>query len=258
METCNWDKIWSEKNNDVEFWHWVRRENDGVRGRRIISYIEKYLGGISGLKAIEIGSGAGVYSLILAQRGACVTLLDHSNEALMLAKKYFDALGLTASFVFDDALNLKTQLWEKFDVAASFGTVEHFAYPQRFSIAKAHLDLVKPGGIVIISVPNRYFLPDEVLKAYLQQKGKWFLGFAKSFTRVELIRIGKKLGLENLEVRGSAFICDLYRYLGIYFQNGFFKKIFPLAIKPGFIKDIRSPLDDFLGADIFLMGTRPK
>jgi len=258
MKSCSWDKIWSSTNNDEDFWYWVRRENNGVRARKIISYIEKYLGDVRELKAIEIGSGAGVYSLILAKRGACVTLLDYSKEAFLLAKRYFDCLGLRASFVFEDALNLKAQLREEFDVAASFGTVEHFAYPQRFLIAKVHLDLVKPGGIVIISVPNRYFVPEEMLKWYFQKKGKWLLGYAKSFTKDELLQIGKKLGLENIEIRGSAFICDLFRYLGICLQTNIFKKIFRISIKLGFIKDIRSPLDDFLGADIFLMGIKPK
>lgn len=241
-----WDKIWSQVKDDREFWWWVQRENTGVRGSKIISYIQKYLGGISGLKTVEVGSGSGVYSFIFAQRGAAVTLIDRSQNALLLARRYFYSKGLSASFVCMDALKLNLDLWGKFDIAMSFGTIEHFKYPQRFLMTKAHIDLVRPGGIVIISVPNRLFFLHGILKFYLEKKRKWQLGYEEDFRRKELFALSKKLGLEGIEIYGSAFISDMLRYLSIFLRRDY-----------TLTNDFSSPFDNLLGADIFLMGRKP-
>ena len=253
--SCIWDKIWTEA-KDEEFWWWVQHEIDGVRGNKIISYIQKRLGAINGLKTVEVGSGVGVYSFILAKHGAVVTLLDYSQKALLLARKYFESTGLSASFICMDALSLNPSLLSKFDVAMSFGTIEHFRYPERFLMAKAHTDLVRAGGVVIISVPNRLFFPHEILKFYLQKKGKWHLGYEGAFMRQELFQLGNRLGLKNIEVYGSAFICDMFRYFFIIQRTRLFQKIFRFRIKPVLIKDFSIPLDNLLGADLFLIGQK--
>lgn len=252
-----WDESWSRTKDDREFWRWAQRENGGVREGKIISYIEKHLGNINGLRTIEVGSGTGLYSFIFAKRGASVTLMDYSRNALLLAHKYFDSLGLPASFIQVDALNLNSDLLGKFDVAMSFGTIEHYRYQEQLIMAKAHLDLVKPGGVVIISVPNRCFFFHEFFKYYLQQKNKWHLGYEKSFTKGELLRLGKKLSLENIKIYGSAFFADTFWYLNILQQTrsfkGFFHNIYwqlPLVKFPSF-------LDNLFGAAIFLLGCKP-
>lgn len=252
-----WDNIWTETKDDEEFWWWFCREREGVRGRKIISYIEKFLGEMSGLKTIEIGSGAGVYSLIFAQYGSSVTLLDYSEKALILARKHFDLIRLSASYLFADALNLHQNLWGKFDVAMSFGTIEHYRYPERLLMAKAHLDLVRPGGVVIISVPNRRFFPHEVLKFCLQLRDKWQLGYEGAFRRQELFQLGTRLGLENIKVQGSALITDIFRYLHIFQGTRFFRRFYQIRSKPASPRDLPSPFDNLFGADIFLMGRKP-
>ncbi len=254
---CIWDKIWTDTEDDEGFWWCVRHESEGLRGRRVISYIEKHLGNISGLRVIEVGSGGGVYSFILAKYGASVTLLDYSQKALSLAQKHLGFVGFPASFVCADALNLEPNLLEKFDVAMSFGTIEHFQYPKKFLIAKAHLDLLRPGGVVIISVPNRWFFLHEILKFYLQRRGKWQLGHERAFTRQELFRLGNRMGLENVEVGGSAFITDMFRYLCIFQGTRLFRRFFQVRFKRAPIADSSSPFDNLLGADIFLMGRKP-
>jgi len=254
--SCSWDKIWLEAKDDKEFWWWVSRETQGVRGKKIVSYIEKSLGNINGLNIIEVGAGAGVYSLIFARYGASVTLLDISENALRLAQKFFDSVGVSASYVLGDAFNLDARLLGKFDVAMSFGTIEHFRYPERFMMAKSHIDLVRVGGIVIISAPNRLFFPHEILKLYLQRRNKWQLGYEGAFTIPELLQLGTGLGLENVEIRGSAFITDLLRYLYIFKSTHFFRRFFQVRPKRVFIHDLASIFDNLFGADISLMGCK--
>ena len=253
-----WDKVWLEtKNDNAGFWAWIKREDGGLRGKKILGFITKYLGDTRRIKTIEVGSGLGVYSFILAKRGAAVTLMDYSKEALCLAKKNFKSRGLTASFLCMDALNLDPNLRQQFDVAMSFGTIEHFEGEKRFNMAKAHFDLVRKEGVVIISVPNRLFFPHEILNFFLHRKNKWPLGYEKSFSRRELFRLAKRIGLKNTRVYGSAFITDFLRYIYVFCATNFFKKFLKIRPKPVFFRDLASPLDNLFGADIFLMGCKP-
>lgn len=252
-----WNKVWTQAIADTGFRAWVKRENKGVRGRKVLAYINKYLRNSRGIKTIEVGSGLGVYSFIFALRGAAVTLMDYSKEALARAEINFHSHGLTASFLRMDALFLDSNLRQQFDVAMSFGTVEHFEGEKRLTMVKAHFDLVSPGGIVIISVPNRLFFPHEILNFFLHRKNKWPLGYERSLSRQELLRLGSQMGLKNIKVRGSAFITDFIRYLFVFTSTNFFRKLCKALICPGSFNDLACPLDDLFGADIFLMGRKP-
>lgn len=251
-----WDRVWLGTKDDAEFRWWAKREKQGVRGGKIFNYTNKYLGDIKGIKTIEVGAGAGVYSFIFAKQGAEVTLVDYSRQALTLAGKCFSSNGIRASFLERDVLNPFPELTEKFDLAMSFGTVEHYQGRERFRMAKAHLDLVRPGGVVVISVPNRLFFPHEMLKFYLQKENKWHLGYEGAFRRGELFQLAGRLGLKNVKVCGSAFISDLIRYFYIFQDTGFFRRFCKIRLTRVFIRDLTSPLDDLLGADIFLMGCK--
>lgn len=252
-----WNRVWARTKTDAEFRAWVKRENSGVRGRKILVYINKHLGNSRGIKTIEVGSGLGVYSFILGNRGAMVTLMDYSQEALSLAEINFSSIGLTASFLCLNALDIPAGLRQEFDVAMSFGTLEHFEGKERFLFTQAHFDLVRPGGLVIISVPNRLFFPHEILNFFLHRKNKWPLGYERSFSRQELLRLGSQIGLKKVRVCGSAFITDFVRYLFVFANTRFLKKIFRFLPLPVYFKDLASPLDDLFGADIFLMGCKP-
>jgi SAM-dependent methyltransferase len=251
-----WDDIWAKAREDKEFRWWLQRETTGCRGRKVLFYIEKHLGRIDTLRTVEVGSGAGVYSLILARHGARVTLLDYSRKALSLAKRHFYSFGLPASYLCIDVLRLDSDLMNRFDVAMSFGTVEHYRYPEYFLIARAHISLVREGGVVIIGVPNRLFFPHQILKFCLQRRGKWHLGYERPFLPTELLRLGNRLGLKNIEVYGSALITDMIRYFFIIQNTHLFQRIFRFRMKPVFIRDFPSPLDNLLGADLVLIGQK--
>jgi 2-polyprenyl-3-methyl-5-hydroxy-6-metoxy-1,4-benzoquinol methylase len=234
----------------------IEEEKKSLRCKKIISYLGDNLGALNGLKSIEVGSGGGIYSLILAQRGFKATLLDYCDEALSLAGKNFNSLNLSASFVCLDAFNLSRDLIGAFDVAMSFGTIEHYKYPDWLKMAKAHFDLVRPGGVVVISVPNRWFLPMEALQFYLESKGKWELGYTKSFTPLQLYRTAKEIGLKNFKIQGSDLIADIFNFISIVQGTRTFKKYFKIQPKYHSNVNLTTPLDSLFGADIFLMGRK--
>jgi|TARA_B100001971_G_C17879067_1_gene377132 2-polyprenyl-3-methyl-5-hydroxy-6-metoxy-1,4-benzoquinol methylase len=86
-----------------------------------------------------------------------------------------------------DAFNLPPELHGHFDVAMSYGTVEHYRYPRRPAICQAHIDLVRPGGAVIISVPIVLFLASEVLKRLLVARDGYVPALALTFWRASRI-----------------------------------------------------------------------
>lgn len=257
--TYLWDDIWSDSGKDKnrnEFNEWVKRDSSGVRGTKAQKYISENLGEFQRLKTIEVGSGLGTFSYIFSRAGATVTLLDSSRRAINAAKEIYDQTHVNADFLVGDAFSLDENLYGKYDIAMSFGTVEHFRYPKRLEIMKAHTKLVRKGGVVIISVPNKAFLPHEILKVYLCARNKWKLGYEGEFTRGELSRAAKVLGLNNVEIIGSAFLSDFQRYLRIYRSTSLAIKYLGEAKERPSIRERASPLDDLFGADIVLMGVK--
>ena len=140
----------------------------------------------------------------------------------------------------------------------SFGTVEHFRYPQRLQMIETHVNLVRNGGAIVISAPNKAFLPHEVLKAYLQRKNKWELGYEGAFSRNEFFKLSRLLQLSNSKVIGSAFLSDFQRYTQIYRSTNILQKIFGSASVNSQIIEKSSLLDDVFGADLVLLSVKNK
>ena len=239
----------------------VDEERAGVRCEKITAYLENHLGELSGKRTIEIGCGGAIYSMIFGRLGARATMLDYSPDAFTLAERNLGALNLDGKLLQADAFNLPLELHGRFDVAMSFGTVEHYRYPRRLAICKSHVELLRPGGVAIISTPNILFLPHEILKVLLTARGKWFLGYEGSFSRRELHRVGRELGLLDIRIVGSSWRTDLRRYMRIVRETHTFRRWFPnfryLSSATEVPPQSHHWLDDHLGHDIVLLGTKP-
>lgn len=251
-----WDGIWREGNDDEARW-WVERESSGVRGGRIRAYLRRRFDTLKGLRAIEVGAGAGTSSLAMARLGVDVTLLDYNAKALAIAGSLFEREKLPARLIQADAFDPPKGLLGAFDVAMSFGTIEHFHEPRRTALGRAHVDFVKPAGVVILSVPHRRFLPHELLKRYLIMRGRWSLGYEGAFSKRELAGLGERLGLEDVEIHGSGVRTDLARYRSMYANTSALRRVTPASAKrmPA-PRDRPSRLDNVFGSDIYLLGAR--
>lgn len=208
----------SEKNT-AEQWSRVWRESSGMLKEQIFSVeriqrgftwalIRQWLGdkSVMDLDTIEIGAGAGTVSAVLARHGAAVTVLDYATEAHKVSDALFEKLGLPHESVLGDALNLSAELHNRFDIAMSYGLAEHFEGANRSRIVKAHFDLVKPGGLIVLSVPNRHCWPYRIWKGIRELRGKWHYGLEIPFSRAELISICQSLGVSEFRVTGSSFL----------------------------------------------------
>lgn len=194
VQTNDWDKHWIEKD--------IRRfEVEGQQRfseARIIPLLRHEFGSLVGLKSIEIGSGMGTDSLILAMHGADAMLLDYSDAALAKAESLFNLYGFKAKLVKSDVFSLDGSLKGKFDVSMSFGLAEHFVGEERREIFKVHLDLVRDGGVIIVSVPNSLCLSYRAVKI----AKRWD---EVPFTKGELRGICEGFGMEIISLFGTGF-----------------------------------------------------
>jgi SAM-dependent methyltransferase len=107
-------------------------------------------------KIIEIGSAPGHYGLaFLREFGLQPYGIEYSPKRAEIQRQLWAAHGLPEEHIlcgdfFDDAI--VAPLRGQFDVAISFGFIEHFEDPAL--AVQRHLDLLKPGGVLIIMVPN--------------------------------------------------------------------------------------------------------
>ncbi|BCM92010.1 putative S-adenosylmethionine-dependent methyltransferase/MSMEI_2290 [Abditibacteriota bacterium] len=107
------------------------------------------------LRVIDIACGLGYGSKIVAQRhGARVEGVDVSEEALTYAREHYSTEGVNfnqgsiTDIQFEDA---------SFDAAICFETIEHLSLSDAEQAMRELLRVLRPGGKLFISTPNRYF-----------------------------------------------------------------------------------------------------
>lgn len=183
-ETDYWDGIWLQE-SILKQLNFLRRiiflylEVTGL----LSSFINKYQKKDKQYSFIELGCGGSSYLPYLAKKYNNLQLfgVDKSLMGCKLAVTGIDG-GLTkVQVVQGDVLQCPLRS-ENFDIVFSLGLIEHFDDPDK--ILKKHVDLLKPGGLLICIVPNvvgiqgkflglKLWYPKEIPKKY--QKG-WIWG----------------------------------------------------------------------------------
>jgi 2-polyprenyl-3-methyl-5-hydroxy-6-metoxy-1,4-benzoquinol methylase len=182
-QPADWEALWDsldEAHDEVD------AEQRSLRWRVQEELAQRAFGGLEGVDVIEIGAGRSTNALVYAMRGARAAALDTSATALELTRKRFAQRGLPVETVQADAFALPDELRGRFDIAISFGLCEHFLGRRRRDIIGAHLELVRPGGLAIVNVPNRYSPFYRAWMGYAKRRGTWTLGTEVPFTAREL------------------------------------------------------------------------
>jgi SAM-dependent methyltransferase len=195
------------------------------------SEVQRQFGRLDGLRTIELGCGEGKVSFLFSVLGAEASLLDRNVDTVAHAGRLHQASGGEPKLVVNSLLDLPNEFRQQFDIAMSFGTVEHFFGDERQRAFNSHAEAVREGGLVVIWAPNRYGL--------FFQGGRFVRNvFGRlpeivpetSFSRRELKARASAAGLHEIKVHGGEelgkdffhFVLDPRRFLpGISVNRSF-------------------------------------
>lgn len=198
-----------------EFCRWVRDYARRVVWNRFRHW-KKRLQLPDNLKTIEVGCGYGKFSALLGLSGAQVTLLDCKAGVLEAALNAHRSIGLAPGTIQSDILNLPAELDGAFDMVCSFGTLEHFSGPYRQLAFQANARLLRPGGLIFLSVPNRHGIFYRIVFGLRRKLGlvpKDF--YEEPFSRKELARMAAAADMIVLEIEcDGTLACDFRYYIG--------------------------------------------
>ncbi len=105
---------------------------------------------------LEIGSGLGYLTYALIKSGFHATGIDISGKAVQEATLHYGPL-----FICSDLFNYESSSRAQYDIVIMTEVIEHLQdiYP----FLKASLQLLKPGGMLIVTTPNRSaYTPDTI------------------------------------------------------------------------------------------------
>lgn len=164
-----------------EVWQelWRRNKNKKITlGRMpaaILVELAEKCGDLRGKKVMEAGCGSGIISAEIASRGADVFLLDISEDALQIARNYFEQKNLRASFILGDIFELPFDSCS-FDIVWNAGVLEHFENERRLKAVQGIANLIKPKGVFISFNPSDKAFFYKIGKKAAEWKGKWPYG----------------------------------------------------------------------------------
>lgn len=134
----------------------------------LLSVETEELGDVSGKSLLHLQCHFGMDTLSWARRGAVVTGVDYSENAVSFARKLSEELGMEARFVHSDVYGLPEALEGKFDVVyTSYGVLCWLDDLTKWAGVIGHF--LKDGGVFYI-VENHPFFVD----VFDEENGKLF------------------------------------------------------------------------------------
>lgn len=248
-----WDKLWKKDVDSRYDLFALAKEECGIRWQRMERIVLQEFGSWKRLRVLELGAGAGTNAALMARCGAEVTVLDFSEAALERSKEFFERHHLHLKTVCCNVLDLPKEFLGSFDIAMSFGLTEHFRGLERFLVNKAHVDVLKSGGLMFISVPNKYNPPYRILAECL---GVWKVGEEYPYSRQEFKEMCQKMGVSDFSFFGDS-VFSSFHFLSPW---KVVRKIFRLkdSLDPSALKkEHGTALDQYLAYALVLTGKRP-
>ncbi len=167
-------------------------------------------------RVLEVGAGSTIDSCWLAAHSdAQFHALDLVESSESLARRVGRLFPRPAQFHLGDAFD--TPFTDGyFDMVFHQGLLEHFTDP--LPLLKENLRILRPGGILIVDVPQRYCLYT-LLKHRKMRRGEWPWGWEREYTAAEMKGLTEQLSMELLRLSswGYDFYTSILRWPRVKF-----------------------------------------
>jgi 2-polyprenyl-3-methyl-5-hydroxy-6-metoxy-1,4-benzoquinol methylase len=170
--------------------------------------IEELIPNSSGGAAVDIGCGPGYFCRVLKSKGWKTTAIDTDRENLETAIEYAEETHL------GDAISTLARLHEeRYDLAIALEIIEHMPRSHGEQLLQSIRRVLKSGGALIISTPNK-LSPEGVGGYYwgeqIRKEGKWDAWdptHVYVYSSVEMIRV----------LKSNGFVVE--RIIGYYYEG---------------------------------------
>ena len=144
-------KHWNDYWDSIELPVSIKKSRDNLLLNEELKIFDKYLPN-KPLSILEIGGAPGQYlTYMYNQYGYDVHCLDYSPIGCLKTQENFELLNIPVKVYQKDIFSDQHDL-PMFDVVFSMGLIEHFEDVR--PVIRKHLDLLKPGGIFMLGLPN--------------------------------------------------------------------------------------------------------
>lgn len=177
---AHWEKFWRDKEQIQEVY-----SNDDRIYLNLCQVTE-----LKGKKILEVAAGSGRDSFQLAREKAIVYVLDYSPQALHIVKNLNEQNDVSVYLIQADAFQIPIPE-ATLDIVFHQGLMEHYKDP--LPLLREHFRVLKPGGFLLIDVPQRYHVYT-LIKHILIFFNKWFAGWETEFSIGQLKKIVEQSG----------------------------------------------------------------
>ena len=180
-------------------------------------------------RVLEVGAGGSlVLPYLAAHEGFRATGIDYSVGGCRLLSNNFRILGVAGDIVCGDFLQSSIRPGQ-FDVVYSLGLIEHF--DDLPSVVRAHLNFLRPGGMLFLVSPNLQGLHGKSLRRLAPA----LLARHRVFGLTELGDALRSAGIDSVR---TGYLGSFYFSLGtdsdwVYLKNwpGVFRSLVRYAVK---------------------------
>lgn len=157
-----------------EGWEEAKRKGGIVKSVLHSDLFFKYLGETKGKTCLEIGCVPGVFLTYLCKNfGYFPEGIDYVSDTEKITGETLKINGINEYRIYEEDF-ITWNLPKKYDLVCSFGFIEHFTGPTEEKVIRKHIELLKPGGKLILEVPNfnygqyliRFFLTRKILNEH--------------------------------------------------------------------------------------------
>ena len=179
--------------------------------------------------ALEVGFGSGRLITSIARELDCRCIgVDPDNSAFSSLSFFSERRNTKPEPIKGSGFCLPFKD-DSFDVVYSEGVIEHFPLQESQAMVAEHARVCRRGGLVIVSVPNRFALFHSLTKLLL---GERFLFYPEaSLSTFELSRLMARAGLIPVRRDGFAFGCQFYMFKALFLDQAPNRRLSELGLK---------------------------